>query len=76
MLVPSAVIEPGLAETVDVAVEAEPPVTEKVELSFVIPVFDAVTVTDPAVWPVTVSEATPLDAVAVPRPLTEPAPAV
>ena len=40
------------------------------------PVFEAVTVTAPTVWPVTVRVAMPLEAVAVPRPVTVPLPAV
>src|SRR5205085_1123153 len=38
--------------------------------------FEAVIVREPAVWPVTVSEATPEEAVALPSPVTDPAPAV
>ncbi len=57
---------------------AVPGVTEKVEVSVVRPppCLAAWIVTEPAVWPVTVSEATPLDAVAVLSPVTAPAPAV
>src|SRR5205823_6484868 len=55
---------------------AAPVVTENVELSEVRPLLEAVIVTEPAVCPVTVSEATPDDAVAVPSPVTEPAPAL
>src|SRR5205085_2037307 len=53
-----------------------PTVTENVDVSLVSPLFEAVIVTEPAVWPVTVSEATPDEAVALPSPVTEPAPAV
>src|SRR5205823_3354041 len=52
-----------------------PTVTEKLEVSLVRPVLEAVIVTAPTVWPVTVSEATPPEAVALPRPVTDPAPA-
>src|SRR5207302_610235 len=55
---------------------AGPTVTENVEASLVKPVFEAVIVIAPTVWPVTVTEATPPLAVAVPRPLTVPAPPV
>jgi len=55
---------------------AAPTVIEKVEVSLVRPLFEAVIVTEPAVWPVTVSDATPEEAVALPSPVTEPAPAV
>ena len=50
--------------------------TEKVDVSLVRPVLEAVIVSAPAVWPVTVREATPELAVAVPRPVTVPVPAV
>ena len=50
--------------------------TEKLVLSLVRPLLEAVIVIAPVVWPVTVSEAMPPEAVAVPRPVTEPAPAV
>ena len=45
-------------------------------MSLVRPVFEAVTVNTPTVWPVTVRLATPALAVALPRPVTVPAPAV
>ena len=61
---------------VNVRRSATPTVTEKLEPSLVSPVFDAVMVSAPAVWPVASSEAMPPEAVAVPRPLTVPAPAV
>src|SRR2546426_724572 len=63
----------GLVKT---SLLAAPTVTEKVELSPLRPVLETVIVTEPALWPVTVSEATPLEAVAVPSPVSEPAPAV
>src|SRR3989442_10843619 len=65
-----------VAELVKTSLLAAPTVTEKVELSRRRPVLETVIVTEPAVWPVTVSEATPEEAVAVPKPVTEPAPAV
>jgi len=76
VLEPFAVIVPEPAEIVDVAVDADPAVTENVEVPEVRPLLEAVIVTEPAVCPVTVSEATPDDAVAVPSPVTEPAPAL
>src|SRR5207248_4010173 len=76
VLEPFAVIVPEPAEIVDVAVDADRAVTENVEVPEVRPLLEAVIVTEPAVCPVTVSEATPDDAVAVPSPVTEPAPAL
>jgi hypothetical protein len=55
---------------------AVPKTTVNVVVPDVRPVADAVSVTDPAVPPVTVFEAMPLAAVAAPVPATEPAPAV
>ena len=55
---------------------AGPRVTAKVEVSLVRPDLEAVIVSEPAACPVTVSEATPLLAVAEPRPVAVPAPAV
>ena len=50
--------------------------TEKLEVSLVRPAVEAVTVSAPAVCAVAVTEATPPLAVAVPSPVTDPAPAV
>src|SRR5207248_2470421 len=55
---------------------ALPGVTVKVVVPDVRPVALAVTVIEPATAPVTLFEATPLDAVAVPSPVTVPEPAV
>src|SRR5207302_1833934 len=59
----SFVAVPGVTVNVDVSVVRPPPC------------FAACTVTEPAVCPVTVSEATPAEAVASAGPLAEPAPA-
>ena len=66
----------SVLELVKVRWSAAPAATEKVDASLVRPAFEAVTVSEPTVWPVTEREATPPVAVAVPRPLTVPAPAV
>jgi hypothetical protein len=76
VLVPSAVIVPGDTESVDVVAEAAPGTTENVLAADVSEPAVAVTVIGPADCPVTVSEATPLEAVAVPRPVSAPEPAV
>src|SRR5207302_979524 len=77
----SVLVEPDatlLVFEVKTSLLAAPTVTEKVELSVAVPSPCSVhgALPDPAVWPVTVSEATPEEAVAVPSPVTEPAPAV
>src|SRR4051794_41893523 len=76
VLEPSAVIDAGIAAIVDVAVEIGPTVTENVLVGVVSPppCFAAWVVTEPATFPVTVSDATPEAAGLVPRPVTEPAP--
>src|SRR5205085_1564732 len=61
---PEATLE---ALLVKVRWSAGPTVTEKVEVSLVRPDLEAVTVTEPTVWPVTVTEATPPLAVELPR---------
>ena len=66
----------SVLELVKVRWSAAPAATGNVEVSLVRPAFEAVAVSEPTVWPVTVREATPPVAVAVPRPLTVPAPAV
>ena len=76
VLDPSAVIEDGLPLIVEVAVEIGPGVTEKVDVAEVRPALEAVIVTEPAMLPVTVRDAMPEEAVALPSPVTEPAPAV
>src|SRR3989442_1328535 len=53
-----------VVELVKTSLLAAPTVTEKVELSPLRPVLETVIVTEPAVWAVTVSEATPEEAVA------------
>ena len=60
------------------AVEIGPTVTENVLVGVVSPppCFAAWVVTEPATFPVTVSDATPEAAVLVPSPVTDPAPAV
>src|SRR2546426_11369040 len=61
-----------VVELVKTSLLAAPTVTEKVELSPLRPVLEAVIVSEPAVWAVTVSEATPEEAVAGPKPGTAP----
>ncbi len=69
--------EPRLAvELVIVRWSAAPGVTVKVVVSEVRPAVEAVIVSEPAVWAVTLFEATPDEAVAAPSPVTVPAPAV
>jgi hypothetical protein len=63
-------------EEVKTTLLAAPGVTLNELVSDVSPDADAVIVTTPAVAPVTVFDATPPEAVAVPAPVTEPAPAV
>jgi hypothetical protein len=65
-----------LVEDVKTSLLAAPGVTLNELVSDVSPDADAVIVTDPAAAPVTVFDATPAEAVAVPAPVTEPAPAV
>jgi len=76
VLVPFAVIDARLALIVDVTAEIVPGVTENVDVPGVSAIAEALIVTEPAVWPVTSSVATPPDAVALPRPVTEPGPAL
>src|SRR5437763_1943443 len=77
VLEPLAVIEAGLPPIVEVAVEIVPAVMVKVLVGVVRPppCLAAWMVTEPAMLAVTVSEAMPEEAVALPRPVTDPAPA-
>ena len=73
---PFAVSDVGFAVIVEFAVDALPGVTANVDVSLLRPFFEAVTVTEPAPWPVAVKDAEPEEAVASPSPASEPAPAV